>query len=216
MLHIIQTADGSSSIFNEKLNEHYHSTNGALTESMHIYIQNGLRFKLKEKPQQVRILEIGFGTGLNAILSYIEGKKQDTKIHYTALEPFPVPKEILKELNFEHFLNQEDFEIWEKLHAERFNDEDFEFRLLAQQLQEYAEQQRFDIIYFDAFAPSKQPDMWTAEMICKCASMLAQKGILVTYCSKGEFKRNLQNSGLMVEKLEGPPGKREIIRASRF
>jgi len=214
MLQVIKTADGSYSIFNEMMNEHYHSTNGALAESNHIYIKNGLQHKLKENPDELKILEIGFGTGLNAILSYIEGRNHRTKISYTALEPFPLSKEILLQLNFSEFLNMEDHKVWETMHTQNLITDYFQLQVLEQTLQEFNPHQTYDLIYFDAFAPSKQPEMWSAEMIGKCSSALAPKGVLVSYCSKGEFKRNLQNSGLKIEKLEGPLGKREIIRAS--
>lgn len=214
MLQVIKTADGSYSIFNEMLNEHYHSTNGALAESNHVYIENGLRYKLKENPDELKILEIGFGTGLNAILSYREGRNHRTKISYTALEPFTLSEEILLQLNFSEFLNDDEFSIWMSMHTQNFQKDYFQLQVLEQTLQEFKPYHTFDLIYFDAFAPSKQPEMWSAEMIGKCSSALAPKGILVSYCSKGEFKRNLQNSGLKIEKLEGPLGKREIIRAS--
>jgi tRNA U34 5-methylaminomethyl-2-thiouridine-forming methyltransferase MnmC len=214
MIQVIKTADGSYSIFNEMMNEHYHSTNGALAESNHVYIENGLRYKLKENPEELKILEIGFGTGLNAILSYVESQKHQTRIEYTALEPYPLPPEILLQLNFSEFLSDNDFRIWMSMHTQNLHKDNFQLQVLKQTLQDFKPHHPFDLIYFDAFAPSKQPEMWSAEMIGKCSSALAAQGILVSYCSKGEFKRNLQNSGLKIEKLAGPLGKREIIRAS--
>ena len=210
---LIITKDGSHSLFVLELNETYHSKNGAITEAMHVFIRNGLHFNPK---QNLNILEIGFGTGLNTLLTL--ENLQNKKVHYTTLEPFPIAEEIYNKLNF-HTFTKSDEEIFLNLHNCEWEKEiklstNFSFLKTNNKLQNF-NGGKFDIIYFDAFAPEKQAEMWTKTVFEKMYCLLNENGFLVTYCAKGVVKRTLKSVGLEVETLEGPPGKREMIRANK-
>ena len=211
---IIITNDGSHSIYNKELNEIYHSKNGAIIEASHVYINNGLLFHNKKK---LNIIEIGFGTGLNTILTIENlGRK---KIHYTALEPNPIPKEIYTKLNYCDFIVSNK-NIFLSLHESKWNEEkviieNFMFCKRKDSIQQYTADEKYDIIYFDAFAANKQIDIWTINIFRKCFSIMNDKSFLVTYCAKGIVKRMLNLVGFEVETLVGPPGKREMVRANK-
>jgi tRNA U34 5-methylaminomethyl-2-thiouridine-forming methyltransferase MnmC len=229
---IIITSDGSHSIYVPELNEHYHSIHGAIQESNHVFIEAGLKpFLLPSSSLrsmlagEVKILEIGFGTGLNALLTFLAAENSDLKINYTTIEAFPLKEEIVKELNYVSQLNvKEDLKIklqniFEAFHSCEWEkdvsiSEHFTFKkiLAALQSTRLAEKQ-FDLIYFDAFGPPVQPEMWTEEVFSKIAAATKQGGVLVTYCAKGEVKRTLKKAGFSIENLPGPPGKREMVRA---
>jgi tRNA U34 5-methylaminomethyl-2-thiouridine-forming methyltransferase MnmC len=213
-LKIIQTDDGSSSIYNELLNENYHSTHGAIAESMHVYITHGLKTINKKS---VRILEMGWGTGLNALLTLCY--QDDKSIFYVTVEKFPLSQEVLEQLNYPNQLNTKNaahfFKLlhqaaWEK----EFNVND-DFILEKKQLDfiHYQSKIPFDIIYFDAFAPRVQPELWTLSMFEHCYHLLAKEGVLVTYCANGQVKRNMKMAGFDIIPLPGPPGKREMTKA---
>jgi tRNA U34 5-methylaminomethyl-2-thiouridine-forming methyltransferase MnmC len=211
---LIITKDGSHSLFVPGLNETYHSKNGAFTEAMHVFIRNGLHFNPK---QNLNILEIGFGTGLNTLLTLENlGNK---KLHYTTLEPFPIAEEIYNKLNF-HTFTKSDEEFFLNLHNCEWEreiklSENFTLFKSKQSFQNFVSDRKYDIIYFDAFAPEKQTEMWTKTVFEKMYFLLKENGFLVTYCAKGVVKRTLKSVGLEVETLEGPPGKREMIRANK-
>jgi tRNA U34 5-methylaminomethyl-2-thiouridine-forming methyltransferase MnmC len=217
-IKIITTSDGSHSILNETLNETYHSRHGAIQESIHVFIKNGLEFCSAGK-SSISILEIGFGTGLNAILTLEYAKRNDRTVHYTTIEPEPLQEDIWSKLNYTESLHMK--EEFNKLHTSMWNEQhpissSFEFLKLSQTLQDVnLEQEGFDLVYYDAFAPSKQPAMWELTLLDKVAKSIRPGGVLVTYCAKGELKRNLRSLGLHVEMLAGPPGKREMIRATK-
>jgi len=217
MLTIEKTADGSHTLFVPELNEHYHSINGALTESKHVFIENGL--KLFGEKGRVSILEIGFGTGLNALLSYVEAKQRNIQIHYMAIERYPLKKEYVKQLNFPdlietatpffHLLHACD---WEK---EVAIDSHFTLHKIENDLIKHQFNRKFDLIYFDAFAPDKQPEMWTPEIFSHLFEQTNENGILTTYCAKGSVRRMFQAAGYTTERLPGPPGKREMLRGRK-
>jgi tRNA U34 5-methylaminomethyl-2-thiouridine-forming methyltransferase MnmC len=220
MTEIIVTKDGSHSLLNTDLNETYHSVHGALNESVHVFIKQGLEhFLASAATPEVKILEIGFGTGLNALLSLRFSGQADVNIEYTSLEAFPLDKNIWSRLNYADTLSlQEDFN---RLHrapwGERTNISE-KFVLVKQQttLQQIAlPESMYDVIYFDAFAPNKQPEMWTLEMLDKVAQAMKPCAVFVTYCAKGQLKRDLKSIGLIVETLPGPPGKKEMVRARK-
>ncbi len=201
-----QTADGSFTLFIPEVEETYHSTHGAVQESMHVFIENGLKACDKDL---IRILEVGLGTGLNAALTLQHATK---KIHYCALEPYPLSKEILNELAASR-MGQ--FEM--KFHDSRAEEvislrEDFSFIRMEVGLEEFQTEQKFDVIYYDAFGPRVEPGLWTPERMQQCFNLLNEGGAFVTYCAKGEVRRNLQAAGFVVERLPGPPGKREMLR----
>ncbi len=217
---IIITKDGSHSLYNSELNEHYHSVHGAIQESLHVFIEAGLKYLTKQK--EIKILEVGFGTGLNVLLSLIESSKQNTKINYTTIEAFPLDSNIVANLNYikqhDAYLFEEKFNL---IHSCKWNNEikisnNFVFTKLNSKMQNVVLNEHYDLIYFDAFAPSSQPEMWTKDIFKKIFNATNTNGILVTYCAKGEVKRTLKNVGYTVESIKGPPGKREMIRAVKY
>jgi tRNA U34 5-methylaminomethyl-2-thiouridine-forming methyltransferase MnmC len=216
-LQIFITDDGSKSIHLPDINENYHSNFGAWAESEHIYINSGLCY-LADKTTDISILEIGFGTGLNAFQTILFA--EDLKINYTALEPFPISLEIIKELNYGNFIKDRNA-IFLKLHELSWNEKhsltsNFCFSKNEVKIQYYNTDKLFNLVYFDAFAPEKQPEMWEKQVLEKVYKLMEKGGVLVTYCAKGTVKRMLKEVGFEIEKLPGPKGKREIIRAIKI
>ncbi len=212
VLQIIVTEDGSHSLFVQHLNETYHSRHGAMQESKHVFIENGL--KLFEKKDTVQILEVGFGTGLNAWLAFVFANKNNCNIHYTTLETSPLPEEIFNLLNYAETENREKFLSLH--HADWNNDVCINslFTLHKKQfeIQHFSTDKKFDLIFYDAFGPPTQPEMWRVEIFRSIVSMMSAGGIFVTYCAKGQVRRDLESCGLRMERLPGPPGKREMLR----
>jgi len=216
-IQIEKTADGSHTFFVPELNEHYHSVNGALTESKHVFIDAGLN-QIDKK--EISMLEIGFGTGLNAILSYREAKLKNIRIHYTAIELYPLDKIQTSQLNFSDEIGINN-SVFESLHSCEWDqdvciDPLFTLHKIKGDLTKTRFNRKFDLIYFDAFAPDKQPEMWTPEIFSHLFEQTNPNGILTTYCAKGEVRRMLQAAGYITERLPGPPGKREMLRGRRF
>lgn len=218
MIELITTGDGSHSLLNTTLDETYHSRHGALQESKYVFIKQGLEFYIeKTGAKQLSIFEVGFGTGLNAWLSVQAARTLNIRITYTSLETFPLPNSVWPSLNYAAGTEFENTFV--KLHEAEWNKEveitaDFTLCKMEQRLQDFDSGEKlFDIIYFDAFAPNKQPELWEAPVLGKVANALSPSGIFVTYCAKGQLKRDLKSFGLMVESLPGPPGKREMVRA---
>lgn len=224
--HNIQlTEDGSHTILIPGLNVTYHSKYGAIQESKHIFIQEGLQYVLStnavNKDEPVKIFEVGFGTGLNTLLSLTEAIHLDKKINYCAVEPFPLSVEEAHKLNYTFLVDKDLQEYFLRLHACEWNKEIFIhplflFEKLKVQLQDFCTNKKFHLIYFDAFDPNAQPEMWTSTIFKKMFDMLCANGILVTYCSKGIVRRAMQAAGFSVEKLKGPPHKREMVRAVKI
>lgn len=220
---IILTEDGSSSLFVEELNEHYHSIHGALQESMHIFIQAGLFSEDLKNRETIYILEIGFGTGLNALLTYFSALENHKTIYYTAIEPYPLTSKEVQLLNYTDFIEHPSANlILGKLHEttwEQSQEIDDRF-FLCKQKQSALEIpypcEEFDLVYFDAFAPDVQPELWREELFEKIYLSMKQESILITYSTKGIVKRALKNTGFQLEKLPGPKGKREILRAKKI
>ncbi len=212
---VVKTNDGSSTLYIEEMDETYHSTNGALQESLHIFINEGLK---NVTSKNVKVLEIGFGTGLNAIMTI--GHKGDLDVEYHTLEPFPLGERLIEELNFPSFLAPElhqDFKALHQLSWEELHDVGgLKFKKYVATLQGFDSLKLFDLIYFDAFAPSKQPDVWEVENLKKCFELLGNGGFLVTYCASGQFKRNLREVGFVLEHPPGPKGKREMTKAIKL
>jgi tRNA U34 5-methylaminomethyl-2-thiouridine-forming methyltransferase MnmC len=219
---IIITKDGSHTISIPEMNVTYHSIHGAIQESMHVFIQAGLIDSGMFDYVGVQgVLEIGFGTGLNALLTLIEADRHKNRIYYTAVELYPLNETETSQLNYCEQLNQPQYKpLFEKMHQCEW-EEMFEitnnFRLTKtkRNLLDFSTENSFYLIYFDAFAPAAQPELWTKEVFEKLYSLLNEGGILVTYCSKGEVRRAMQAAGFIIEKIPGPPGKREMLRASR-
>ena len=214
-VRLITTEDGSSSLFHEALNETYHSTKGAYSESMYVFIQNGLAY-LKITP--LSVLEVGFGTGLNAFLTLKYAQDEGVTVNYQTLEPYPISKEIYGSLSYK--MTEAENKIFKELHTDSWEEKhDYEFFSFTKnkiRLEDFNTVNNFDIIYYDAFAPSKQPDVWDIDNLKKCYSLLKTEGILVTYCSQGQFKRNLAEVGFQVEVLPGALGKKEMVRAHKL
>jgi len=219
---IILTGDGSHSISVPELNVAYHSVHGAIQESMHVFIKGGLIDSEIFKYIGVHnVLEVGFGTGLNALLTLLEADKHKNRIYYTAIEPYPLDKTTIDQLNYCEQLNQQSYQpLFKKMHEcdweEMFEITQY-FRLtkLKRDLADHSEEDFYSIIYFDAFAPNAQPELWTKEIFKNIYKMLIPGGILVTYCSKGDVRRNMIAAGFTVEKLPGPLRKREMLRARK-
>jgi len=212
---IIQTADGSLSLRVEEMDETYHSTNGALTEARHVFISNGLALCDRS---ELRILEVGFGTGLNAIVTLDAFLKQEViqNIHYTSLEKYPLDSAISAALNYGQLFSPSLEKEFNKLHQATWEKEQEispHFTILKKEfdLLEQALEGNYDLIYYDAFAPSKQASMWEAEVLKKVVDVMTEKAILSTYCAKGTVRRALQTLGLEMHRLPGPPGKREML-----
>ena len=217
-IKILLTEDGSHTLQNGALNETYHSTHGAIQESKHIFIEAGLKEIAKSK-NEISILEIGFGTGLNAYLTLLENDFLKKKIIYTTLEAFPVQMEIAVQLNYPQLLlNKATDALFDFFHSCNWNkiiaiNSDFSFLKIKKKIEDFILTEKYDLIYFDAFSPQTQPELWTKEIFKKLFDTMNDKGILVTYSAKGEVKRNLKAAGFKVVGLIGPIGKREISRA---
>lgn len=217
MIEIILTKDGSHTLHHTTLNENYHSIHGAVQESKHVFIRQGLEFLLEQNPNELSILEIGFGTGLNALLTAQRVIKVPTKIYYTAIESNPLDESIWTNLNYAS--STEDIVLFQKLHRVAWDSNQeihsqFQMHKIHNALQRVElPHHSFNLIYFDAFAPDKQPEMWTLHVFEKIFNCMKSEAVLVTYSAKGQVKRDLKGAGLSVEAVQGPPGKREMIRA---
>lgn len=217
---IIYTGDGSHSICIPEMNVTYHSIHGAVRESRHVFIEAGFNaFGRLERPGGLRIFEMGFGTGLNALLTIIESEKQNLKIYYESIELYPLTDEEVKLLNYCSILGRDDLQkTFEWVHLCEWDEEiairpDFSFLKRRNNLLNFETSETFDLIYFDAFGPNVQPELWTQQIFEKMFLISRPGGILTTYSSKGTIRRAMQSAGFRVEKLVGPPGKREIVRA---
>ena len=212
---IFITDDGSHSMFSEKHGVSYHSKYGAIQETEHVFINSALRFKLPSS--SLSILDIGFGSGLNAYMSYLEAEKLNLPIQYVAIEAFPISLEQAKQLNFSEELELDPADFL-KLHQvewdiqNRISDK-FVFEKKLMRFEEIEFHNQFDIIFFDAFAPTAQPELWEENILQKMFNALLPKGVLTTYCAKGVVKRTFKKVGFEVQSIPGPPGKREMIRA---
>jgi tRNA U34 5-methylaminomethyl-2-thiouridine-forming methyltransferase MnmC len=218
-IQIISTSDGSFTLLNKALDETYHSRHGAVQESLYVFIKHGLDFVAKNK-KDINILEVGFGTGLNALLTAQFAKANNVNIRYTSLEAFPVEENIWSKLNYVD--SPDSIALFERLHRTKWNQSEtislnFKLKKLETTLQLVTlEPNHYDLIYFDAFAPNKQPEMWEVTVLQKIADSMKPGGVFVTYCAKGQLKRDLQRLGMQVETLQGPPGKREMVRGINF
>ncbi|HVM87540.1 MAG TPA: tRNA (5-methylaminomethyl-2-thiouridine)(34)-methyltransferase MnmD [Puia sp.] len=218
---IIITGDGSHSIEMEGTNDIYHSRHGAIRESLHVFINSGLKSILDEY-ETLHIFEMGFGTGLNALLTFIEAEKNSQKIFYETIELFPLEKELSFLLNYCEELQPQNLKkIFDTMHTCEWGKQielsaSFYFKKNHSNLTDHLFSSSFNLIYYDAFAPNTQPELWTKEIFLKLFNALTVNGVLVTYCSKGEVRRNMQAAGFAVEKLPGPKGKREILRAVKM
>ena len=224
-VEVRRTADGSATLFVPALNEHYHSQHGARQESAHVFIRHGLLPLLPaaaETGQPLRILEIGLGTGLNALLTLDAAQAAGASIAYDGLETFPLPPAVVAALQPEwDECGTPVKERFAELHAAPWNTPvallpGFQLRKLHQPLREAVlPASHYQLIYFDAFAPEKQPELWTEAIFAQLYAAAAPGAVLVSYCAQGQFRRNLRATGWLTERLPGPPGKREMTRAGK-
>lgn len=211
------TGDGSHTFHIPEWNEQYHSKHGAIQEALHVYIKEGLHYKLQENPSAINLLEMGFGSGLNCLLSYLESETKKIKLHYTSVDAYPLLLEEVKLLNFhtELAIPQNVFLQFHKTPWNKIVSFSDCFSLTKKQalFENVDFSDEFDLIYFDVFGIRVQPELWTVEIFKKMYEALKSGGALITYASNGQTRRNLQNVNFKVEKLKGPPGKKEMIRA---
>ncbi len=213
---VIITADGSATIYLPDWEEQYHSKHGAIQEAYHVFIKNGLN---EIKKQEINILEIGFGTGLNCFITYLE---HTCNINYTGVEAYPISEEEVKKMNYvERLQSEKQRVIFDKIHTSKWNEKHSlsdDFLLLKRQqfFQDIDDENAFDLVYFDAFGARVQPELWTEEIFQKMYKAMKMNGILVTYSAKGSVRRAMESSGFIVERLPGPPGKREMLRGVKM
>ena len=219
-IKIIETADGSTSFYNEEFDETYHSRHGAMQESLHVFIGSGL-LPMQESKKEISILEMGFGTGLNAWLTAIKATDLNLRINYTTIEAFPITSVQVEKLNYSDWgKNEAEKKIFSEIHKvpwEEFKEINKHFRIkkIKNEFENFNADQEFDLIYFDAFGPDIQPELWSDEIFKRMYLALKSGGILVTYSVKGSVRRAMKNAGFVVKKIPGPPGKREMSRAYR-
>ena len=214
-IKLIHTKDGSHTLYMPELDETYHSQHGAIQEAMHVFIENGIKLIKKSK---INVLEVGFGTGLNAILTSEYAKSTGIRVDYLAVETLPLEIQLIKRLNYfaqlKEFSNDEFIQIhqsnWER--KERIHD-DFLLTKKQIRIQDFESDLKFDVIYYDAFGPRAQNEMWEKSIFKNLFDLLSENGFLVTYCAMGQFKRDLKSIGFKVQSLPGPPGKREMTVA---
>ena len=207
------TADGSMTVCDLRTGSTYHSRHGARAESMHVFMEAGLRHMTSQGRTSLRVLEMGLGTGLNALLT---AQEQGCTIHYIALEAHPLPRAVWEQL----LDNEENTELLSAIHAAQWGQavavtRHFSLEKMHVRLQDFSSDEPFDLIYFDAFEPNTQPELWTEEVFRKLFAMTSKGGVLTTYCAKGAVRRAMQVAGYAVERLPGPPFKREMLRATR-
>lgn len=216
---LIISEDGSHTIHSGQFDTSYHSTHGAIQESQHVFIDAGLNYwqSLNPTAQELRIFEMGLGTGLNAIMTAQHADTLQKNIHFTSIEKYPIAESIYSQLNYASLLHCA-IELQEIVHTSPWDmdhklTEQFTFNKRQQDLMDVTLDQTVDVIFYDAFGPRTQPELWNLEAVQKLESMMSPNAVLVTYCAQGAFRRNLISVGLEVSRIPGPPGKREMIRA---
>ena len=213
---LIITEDGSSSIFIPEMDETYHSTHGALQEAKHVFIENGLK---RVDSGAIKILEMGFGTGLNAFLTAVNAEQLMKKVDYIGVEAFPVEQTMIDSLNYSELIGEEFHSVFTRIHKAEWEvsqeiNSSFSIQKIESKIQDYKiTLDSLDVVFFDAFGPRVQSELWTEAVLGKMYLGLKQDGFLVTYCAQGQFKRNLKSVGFEVECVPGPPGKREMTLA---
>ncbi|MFN3917866.1 MAG: tRNA (5-methylaminomethyl-2-thiouridine)(34)-methyltransferase MnmD [Flavobacteriales bacterium] len=221
MLKTVLTSDNSNTLYVPDLDEYYHSIHGAIQESRHVFINEGLSFLISRGYKEIDIFEVGFGTGLNALLTWVEAESQNVRVNYYSIEKFPVPVNMALNLNFSALLALDNNDYMEKLHNASWDflvelSPNFSLKKNKNDLQCIDVNQHFDLVYYDAFGPRAQPEMWLPQLLKKSVDLLKDGGIWVSYCAKGQVKRDLKSAGLQIESIPGPPGKREMTRGCKI
>ncbi|PQA58325.1 tRNA (5-methylaminomethyl-2-thiouridine)(34)-methyltransferase MnmD [Siphonobacter curvatus] len=216
---LVLTKDGSHTLYSARFNQWYHSLHGAFDESKRIFLELGLDYLLESGKREIRILEMGFGTGFNALLTLLKAGQSPVVVDYTSLEAYPIPPEAYRQLNYDEFMHAT---VLQSLHEAAWDTEvrlspTFTLRKVHATLQDFLANETFgepyDLVYYDAFAPSSQPELWTTEIFSGIGRHLQVGSLLTTYCSKSDVRRALKAAGFRVEKHPGPQGKREVVRA---
>jgi len=220
-LKIVTTADGSNTIYNSAVGENYHSRHGALQESKHVFLNSGLKYYLDNNPAtSASILEVGFGTGLNFLLSADYCAENQINLNYTGIEAYPLTENIIGQTGYDQYISQKTWSSFLNNYAEALKTavqvNSCQLQIAHCQLLEFKSQEQFDIIYFDAFAAIHQPEMWNEEAIAHTVQFLKPGGVFVTYAITGNLKRMLKSLEFKVEKAPGAPGKREMLRAVKL
>lgn len=212
-----RSSDGSDTLFVPELDEHFHSVNGALTEALHVYLQQG--FLCSHGEEERRVLEVGFGTGLNGLVTLLEAHRRAIPTRYYAIEKYPLSPVLLRQLNYPGVLGEGSGEWFRAITEAPWGrpirlSPLFELTLLKEDFITSALEgiPRVNVVYYDAFAPGKQPEMWNEALFRKLYGRMAPGGVLVTYCAQGNVRRAMASAGLRMERLPGPPGKREMLR----
>jgi tRNA U34 5-methylaminomethyl-2-thiouridine-forming methyltransferase MnmC len=216
------TADGSNTLFNEEIGEHYHSSHGAVQESRHVFIEAGLKYGLEKfGASKIDVLEVGFGTGLNFLLSYSHCDEANKHLNYHSIEAFPLAQTMIASTGYDQYVPSEVWTNFINKYEETINNEVAISSHCALEIshctfENFDTEKRFDIIYYDAFSVRHQPELWTDEIIAHACSFLKKGGIFVTYAITGNLKRAVKACGFEIEKLPGAPGKREMLRAVKI
>ncbi|MGW1455288.1 tRNA (5-methylaminomethyl-2-thiouridine)(34)-methyltransferase MnmD [Salegentibacter agarivorans] len=217
---IIKTGDGSVTIHLSEWDEQYHSKHGAIQEARHVFIKMGLEYWVGlNKEKNPAILEIGFGTGLNAFITFLEAQKLQLKIDYTGVEAYPVSTSEIKALNYAEMLSAENqIETFQRMHEIPWNNkvdisENFQLEKQQKRFEEIEDINKYNLVFFDAFGARVQPELWTEDIFSRMFAAMKNNSVLVTYSAKGSVRRAMQTAGFIVERLPGPPGKREMLRA---
>jgi tRNA U34 5-methylaminomethyl-2-thiouridine-forming methyltransferase MnmC len=213
---LIATTDGSLTLYVKNLGEPYHSLNGALTESRHVFIKNGL---LMHQKTNLTVFEVGFGTGLNCLLTALESSSRNIHIRYIGIDKFPLDGETLNLLNYPSLIGGKAHLFWDKIHSAKWNKETkisgfFNLLKLEQDIADlhFSDLPEFDVVFFDAFGPDKQPEIWDVEIFRSIFNCCSSNAIFTTYSAKGEVRRKLIEVGFKIERVPGPPGKKEMLR----
>ena len=210
-----ETADGSHTLFIPEMDEHYHSVNGAVQESRHVFIEAGLH---RQEKKDITVFEVGFGTGLNTYLTLLDAENEDRSVDYFSVELYPLDPALVRALNYGDMICPEKKMLFTALHSAAWNEpvkitDHFTLHKIQGDNNSCTLPEDMDLIYFDAFAPDKQPEMWSQEIFDRLYAHTSEGGILTTYCAKGVVRRMMQKAGYSVERIPGPPGKREMLRA---
>ncbi|AWH74191.1 SAM-dependent methyltransferase [Dokdonia sp. Dokd-P16] len=221
---IITTGDGSKTIHIAEWDEQYHSKHGAIQEARHVFLMTGVEHYVAQHQDQkeIAILEMGFGTGLNALLTYFEADKYQVSFNYVGAEAYPVSQEEAAAMDYASQLEEEDAtSVYNDLHDAAWEkqiviSDHFKLTKRKQRFEDITDSEVFDLIYFDAFGPRVQPTLWTEAIFTKMFAALKPNGVLTTYCAQGAARRAMQAVGFLVERLPGPPGKREMLRATKL
>lgn len=221
-MDFVTTGDGSKTIFNEQMGENYHSKHGALQESKHVFLKTGLQFYLeRENATEAAVLEIGFGTGLNFILTADFCISENIKLDYCGIEAFPLEREVIENIGYNAYVSEglwanyiQNYEqgLKQKVHL----NDGISLAIAHTKVLEFSSSKLFDVIYFDAFAAIHQPEMWSDETLTHVSKFLKPGGVFVTYAITGNLKRSMKALGFTIEKAPGAPGKREMLRAVKL